>query len=103
MAEDKEKSGKGAATEEPKGKAKKKEREPITQQQIIEVQCELSNVCEEMAFLCIVFEDRPPDVDSGHLHGLCRILKHTHDDTYKVMDLLDKLRFQAVDAEGGKP
>jgi len=76
-------------------KQREKPKEPITSEQIGEAQSALCYLADEIAFLQIVFDDMPPDLESHHATGLSKILEHVHADSYKVLDLLDELEMQA--------
>ena len=92
MAKDKKKSGKG----EEKG-------QPITKNQILEVQSNIGDVSDQIDFIKDVLSDNPPKLEDNHINGLVKILEHIRSDTYGVLDILEELNFQAIDAEGGQP
>lgn len=78
-------------------KQREKPKEPITSEQIEDVQGELCYLADEIAFLQEVFRDTHMDLEPHHATGLSKILEHVHADSYKVLDLLDELESQAVD------
>lgn len=77
-----------------KGAAMTKKKKPITNEQISEVKCRLSDVSDQVAFLQQVFSDIPPILKEDHFYGLRKILEHIHADSYKAWDLLDELDTQ---------
>ena len=78
-------------------KAREKPKEPITSEQLGEVELAVAYMSEEIAFLGQVFSDIPAELEAHHINGLGKILEHIHADSHKVLDLLEELDKQAVD------
>jgi len=72
--------------------AKKKTKEPITEEQLLEVQCQVANTMQEVSFLRKVFSGIVPKFDESELQGLGNLLEHIDDDGDKVLDMLDEVK-----------